>query len=743
MGRDLYLTEPVFREQIDHCCTLLQPHLQRDLRDLLYPDAHAAEAATEQLQQTAMTQPALFVIEYALARLWMSWGISPQAMVGHSIGEYVAACLAGVFSLEDALALVALRGRMMQSMPTGDMVAVSFSAEALQPLVPPELSIAVINGPTTCVVAGEATAMEAFRQELTRKEINYQQLHTSHAFHSPMMQPLVEPFTDRVQQIPLNAPQIPYLSNVSGTWITPEEATDPGYWARHMRQTVRFADNIAQLLQDPAQILLEVGPGRTLSTLVNLHPQRNRDQVVLTSVRHPQEEQPDLAFLLSTLGRLWLAGATIDWTAFSAHERRYRVPLPTYPFERRRYWIGTPRHGTTSSTTARRSLSIINELDQEDEPQLASTTNGTAIMSPRNWKEEQIAAVWQKFLGLSHIGIDQNFFDLGGSSFTAGQLVVELSQVLQTNIALQAFLKGPTIAELAERIDVTEPADTVTASAQTGPSVHALIKIKPGDDTLAPIFLVHPIDGHVFFYQDLADSLNTNHPIYAFQSPALAEEHEPLEQIEAIAQQYLVALQSIQSEGPYRIGGTSFGGLVAFEMARQLRTAQQAVDLLFLIDTPATNQPIVPLQDDADILAFIGNHLLSLNGNAVSAHELRPLPTDEQITYLLQHMQNGSDQTRTRTQLQQLMRVIQSHQTAMLNYQPQPYAGRIIFFRAQETRNEEVQTRPEHFWLDIATGGMEVNPIPGDHFTMNQHPQVQRIADYLEHHLKHMELIVK
>jgi len=339
MALELYQVEPTFREQVDLCSELLKPHLGFDLRDLLYPAEEQAEEAAERLKQTFITQPALFVIEYALARLWMEWGIRPQAMIGHSIGEYVAACMAGVFSLEDALALVAARGRMMQSLPGGAMLSVPLSEDEVRSLLNEKLSLAVINAPTLCVISGPPDAVDELEARLVEKDVAYRRLHTSHAFHSPMMDPILETFTERVAQVDLHPPRPPFISNVTGTWITAEEATDPSYWARHLRHTVRFADGVGELLKEPARILLEVGPGRTLSTLTRQHPDARGDRIVLSSVRHPKDQQSDVAFLLNTLGKLWLAGVRVDWDGFYAHERRHRLPLPTYPFERKRYWI--------------------------------------------------------------------------------------------------------------------------------------------------------------------------------------------------------------------------------------------------------------------------------------------------------------------------------------------------------------------------------------------------------------------
>jgi acyl transferase domain-containing protein/acyl carrier protein len=343
MGLELYRFESKFREQVDHCSEILKPRLGFDLRDVLYPGEEQTESAAEKLDQTLLTQPALFVIEYALATLWIEWGIRPHAMIGHSIGEYVAACLSGVFSLEDALALVAARGQLMQKMPGGTMMVVSLPENEVRPLLDSKLSLAALNGPSLCVVSGPKNAVEGLQNQLAQRGVSCSHLHTSHAFHSEMMAPILEPFMEQVKRVALNPPGIPFISNVTGSWITAAQAQDPSYWAKHLRQTVRFADGVSTLLQEPDRILLEVGPGPTLTSLVRQHPDKNPGQVVLSSTRHPQDQQSDVAFLLNTLGRLWLQGAHVDWSRFYVNERRHRIPLPTYPFERQRYWVEPKR----------------------------------------------------------------------------------------------------------------------------------------------------------------------------------------------------------------------------------------------------------------------------------------------------------------------------------------------------------------------------------------------------------------
>jgi len=345
MGRGLYEGQPAFAAQVDRCCELLQTHLDLDLRELLFPAPGAEDQATEQLKQTWLTQPALFVVEFALARLWMEWGVEPQAMIGHSIGEYVAAALADVFSLEDAIALVAARGKLMQDLPAGDMLAVSMPEAELKPHLSAELSLAAVNEHSSCVVSGPREAVLDLVKTLEGLGVATRELHTSHAFHSAMMDPILAEFADRVRRANPQAPSRPFVSTLTGTWIRSEDATDPEYWARHLRHTVRFADGMTTLLEEPERVCLEVGPGTTLSTLATRIARKIERAsgasrgVFQASMRHPREEVPDLDSLHEALGQLWLARVPLDWKAIHAGAQRRRLAIPGYAFQRKRYWI--------------------------------------------------------------------------------------------------------------------------------------------------------------------------------------------------------------------------------------------------------------------------------------------------------------------------------------------------------------------------------------------------------------------
>jgi len=347
MAKDVYEQEPVFHETLDKCAKHLGQLIGFDLRQLIYPAESDRNAAADRLNQTSVTQPALFALEYSLAQWWMSLGLKPQAMLGHSIGEYVAACLAGVFTLEEALETTAIRGRLMQKAPPGAMLAVPLPPNEIQ--LPAHLSLAAINGPEQCVVSGTFEAVESYEKALREKGRACQRLQTSHAFHSAMMGAILEEFRQHLQGVTLRPPLTPFLSNLSGTWIQPSEAADADYWVRHLRGTVRFADCIRQLLSKEECTFLEIGPGQTLTSLVR--QQSGKRAKAVASLPHKDDHSSSHASLLLALGRLWANGQSPDWSALHRDEAVGRVPLPTYPFERRKFWIA-PDEELTRRTVA-------------------------------------------------------------------------------------------------------------------------------------------------------------------------------------------------------------------------------------------------------------------------------------------------------------------------------------------------------------------------------------------------------
>jgi len=357
MGRDLYEEEPLFRDRMDRCFKLLGPLMEENLKEILYPSPADSGSDTdyksysEKLNLPGIAPVVIFIFEYALAGLLLSWGIKPHAMIGYSFGEYTAACVSGVFTLEDALKLVVFRGKLIRKMPAGAMLSVPLSMKDLTPLLlsNPGISAAIDNGPS-CVVSGSVDAVGSFEAQMKQKKLMCMKVPVPHALHSSAMEAVSREFEAFLSTLPLNKREIPYISNVTGDWITEEEAVDPVYWSQHLRRTVRFADGMRELLKEPGSIFLEVGPGRDISTLTLRHIETHGsdNHQVLNMVRHPHKTVSDVHHLLDRIGKLWLYGHPVDWDAVHSGDRgkRKRIPLPAYPFERQSYWFVEKRWDT-------------------------------------------------------------------------------------------------------------------------------------------------------------------------------------------------------------------------------------------------------------------------------------------------------------------------------------------------------------------------------------------------------------
>ena len=462
MGRALYRDSSLFHHAIDQCAEALADVVGLDLRSVLFPGPGEDDLAAASLRETRFTQPALFAVGYALARLWESWGVTPAAMVGHSIGEFVCAVLAGVMSLEDALRLVGARGRLMFDQPAGAMLSVRAPARVVAPRLGPDVTIASDNGPSLCVVAGPTAAVAELQSRLEGEGIVCKPLHTSHAFHSPMMDSVVEPFTQLVARIPLSEPRIRFVSTLTGTWITPEQARDPVYWGRHLRETVRFADAAATLWKEPGMLLLEVGPRGTLATLARQQVTDRVRQVAVASLSDSAETE--WTSLLSAAGQLWCAGVRIDWAAFWRGQRRRRVPLPTYPFERQRFWIDPARPPAVATGVA------ATVPPQETVMVPSPDTSRVARLA------DELRQVFEDASGIE-IGdgdLDTSYLELGLDSLFLTQVALAVQKKTTVKVTFRQLLEDmPTIRALAEHIGRQLPAEAAPAVAQVAAAANA------------------------------------------------------------------------------------------------------------------------------------------------------------------------------------------------------------------------------------------------------------------------------
>ncbi len=481
MGSNLYRDEIVFREAVDRCAEILISHLGLDIRTILYPAKEGEEDAAKKLQETCYTQPALFTVGYALAKLWMNWGILPAALIGHSIGEFAAACISGVMSLEDALMLVANRGKMMQSLPKGSMISVRKSSDDIAKLLTPDLSIAAINGPSLCVVSGNDIAIENLQKILDSKEIINKKLFTSHAFHSPMMDPIVEPFRELVSSIKLNAPKIPIVSTATSQWLTNEQAVDPGYWSRHLRLGVLFADGIKTIWQkNPTFFLLEMGPRNTAATLAKQQATDLKKQQAVPSLPDNSQDDAEWGTMLFAIGQLWLSGISIDWKNFYALENRKHIALPTYPFEKKRFWVDPVNTAAPLNTFhpynpfAENALLPINDLQNNSENTSNLILTDMNIPSRKERIIAELKNVMEEASGieLASADADSTFMELGMDSLFLTQAALTISKKYGVKVTFRQLNESiSSMGSLASHLDQTLPADALPAPVAT-PSIN-------------------------------------------------------------------------------------------------------------------------------------------------------------------------------------------------------------------------------------------------------------------------------
>ncbi|MEO6925806.1 MAG: amino acid adenylation domain-containing protein [Rhodanobacter sp.] len=464
MGRELYAREPAFRRAFDACAEALGTHQGFDLAERVFTDDPAA------LLPTAVMQPATFAIEYALAQLWMSYGIVPAAMIGHSVGEFVAATLAGVFTLHDAIQLVARRGELMQAQPSGDMLSVRMPLDTMQARLPVDLDLAAENAPGSCVVSGSHEAVEALRVVLDAEGVACRVLNTSHAFHSAMMDPVLAPFREALSGITLGKPRLPLVSTACGDWLDESQASSIDYWTRHLREPVRFSTALGRVLDVSPRVLLEVGPRTTLSALARQQLGTQRGSIVAVSSL-ADSPASELAAFVRAAGQLWCRGVAIDPARLDRRQRRQRVRLPTYPFERQRCWLEAAPAGMSTPVTLLQSVSqtesapSVAAMPAAEEVRMPTVvTATTADRRPRLVTE--LKAVFEDITGIELDDVDSasNFIELGLDSLMLTQVALHLSKVFPVKVTFrQLMVDHASLDRLATLLDEEMPPDEPAA----------------------------------------------------------------------------------------------------------------------------------------------------------------------------------------------------------------------------------------------------------------------------------------
>lgn len=754
MGRGLYESEPLFREAADRCFRITSTLLDYDVQRLLYPPGNDCEQAEREfdLNRPHIAQMAVFILEYALARMLMSWGIRPDVMIGYSFGEYTAACISGVFSLEDSLGLIAARGELIDSLPPGAMLSVPLPAAEIKPMLDRELSVAIDNGPS-CIVAGPGDALAAFQGVLKEQKHLCLKLPNSHALHSPMMAPIAAPFEEYLCRIEMHEPQIPYISNVTALPVTRAQAADPVFWGRHLQETVRFAEGVDALMKKPNPIFIEIGPGRDLSTMLARHRQLKETEAPVYSafslIRPQAQDIPDNAFLLDKVGRLWLRGIPVDWNRFYRGQARCRVPLPLYPFEGKPFWItGTPapladgmafpnplpRTGTTDTIAA--------ETGSYDRPELSSE-----YALPGDDVERDLVDLWQEIFGIRPIGVHDDFFELGGDSLLATTMISRLQRDSGFPVPLAEVFDRPTVKQLAAFCRRLPKA----SGAAEGPGEN-LVFLKCATAPDAPnLFCIHDISGRVEGYVEFINRLQLDLNFWGLKTTGITALTPENRTVPQMAESYLEAVRSMQPRGPYYFVGWSFGGFVGFEMVRMLERLGETVGFFSCVDAFLFKDEVAGTSGDftlenelewlQDYLPEHDSELKKKIAGVTEFQHLWPLIAD--------HLDRAGGEGRT------LLRgMLPDNMSAIIPNFKELSAGQLIgnlnllrtfnhalacfapsgkirtplhFFKAARPTWE---IREDH-WSDCRSTEEPVNfyDVPGDHFSIFRTPDVTGLAD--------------
>jgi acyl transferase domain-containing protein/thioesterase domain-containing protein len=681
IGAGLYSWEPRYRDALDEALSGLDAALRNDVRGLVLPSSVAVEA-NGRLAGSSRAGPALLAVQYALGRVLLAWGITPAAMIGHGTGEYAAACFAGVFDIEQAMAMLVLDGRLRDSLhPEAAPTGASGSGDGARIAEPPA----------------------ALEQDL-------------------------DEFDRLCRRLPFRAPRRPFVSRITGNWITDAEATDPGYWAGQRQGSVPLAEGIATLLAGGEAAVVEIGPGSLAPFLLEQVP----SPVVSTATFRPADvSDSDEACLLSAVGRLWSAGVSIDAPQLFAGRRRRRVPLPTYPFERQRHWIepepvavavgqATPASGADAARVA-----------------VSPSSGNAAEAAVQDGIERELTAIWCQVLELDRVGVHDDFFDMGGHSLIAVRLFQRIRRRYQIDLPVATLFEAPTIAAsaalLRARLDLSKPTAPAARNVDAAPPIarpvtasafRSLVAVRPGNG-IAPLFVVHGAGGGVLNMRDLGRAMRPTQTVYALQASGVDGVSPPGESIEQMARAYLEEIRGVQEHGPYLLAGYSGGGIVAFEMAQRLTAAGEAVGLLAFVDTfhPQMATPRIDAWTRVERLrregaSYVRESLERMRTRASNARGQqridKALATGEPIPLELRELH-----------------MTRHFEMVAQRYRPAPWPGRGLLFRAESVGYFFGAGGPFYGWENSFLGGIEIVTVPGDHRSLVLGDGAVRIAERL------------
>ncbi|MBN2530547.1 MAG: acyltransferase domain-containing protein [Deltaproteobacteria bacterium] len=674
MGAALYKQEPIFRNVVNECAKKYIPILGVDIRELMFASGVLEQDANERLKQTNFTQPTVFVIEYALARLMQHYGVEPDAMIGHSIGQYAAACLAEIFDFDVCLRLVAERGRVIQEMSPGQMLSVPMAANELEKRLNDEVGIASVNAPELCVASGPAEAIGALQKELEGDGINSTLLRTSHAFHSDMMIRATEAFERVVSDVERRPPKIPIVCTATGTWIKDDEAMAAQHWADQIRRAVLFSPGIQTLLNDSSNLFVEVGPRSTMSTLIKRHlaADDQKRHVIVPLMGRPNENEIDN--FSKAMGMIARADAPINLKALYESPSSHLVELPAA--------VTTP---CVQSDFAEQDENAISEAEAD---------------GPLSEVEQFLKVVWENILSVSSVGRLDDFFDLGGHSLVGLKLADRIREEYGISMLLSDFMKHSVLHEMATAVEELKNRGNDDSRDRDWTPLVPLCKAGKHP----AVFCVAGINGHSMELRNLANDLR-DIPFYGLETRGVAPGQIPHETIEALANEHVSAIRTVQATGPYYLCGYSMGGVVAFEMAKQLVSKGEKIAWLGLIDSTS---PVLRQRTAFEFRLVMLSRYIKNPGKFIRRfmERRRPATPEDEAKARYGHIYNVMWKARD-------------------NYRPDPYPGNVVLFRTPKSIFiEDIRWTIDAFngWGPIVNGEITVIPVKGRHLTVVQEP---------------------
>ena len=752
MGRSVHAVEPVFRREVDRCAELLRPLLGLDIRTLVYPAEGDRERAQRQLDDQLYAGPALFCVSWASAQLWLHRGLRPDAVLGQSTGEYMAAAVAGVLDLEDALSLFVARAKLMATAPPGALLHVALAEAEVRARLVPDTWVALCNGPRATVVSGRPEAIEALRACLEAEGVSWRRVRVSVPAHCPLLEPIAEALAAQARKVVLRPPRIPLVSGVTGAVLTRAEALDPDHWVRHLLEPVRFGRALAELASGRALVLVEAGPHRCVSGLTALTVPDCPVIPTLPPVDSPAGQGPDpaAAFLRLHAAGAWALGLELDLGEDQPGGRR--IPLPSYPFERQRFWweprpagAGGPR--PTPTTIAASPLT--DALRRAPRPEL-----DTPLVAPRTEVERELAEICAEVLGVDRVGVEDEFFALGADSLVTLRVLGRVEERLGVELPPAAAFDGLTVARLAPYLEQALHSGNGSRPLSAPPSPPCVVPFRR-TGARPPLFFVHPAAGIVFPYFELARQLGPDQPFYGVQAHGIDGRSRPDQTVVEMAARYVDAIRSIQPEGPYYLGAFSFGCYPAYEMALQLEQRfGEKTALLALIDESAPLEGHRPgwammsrvflgragktffhhLHDYLYLLARGNGEAGGLMGRLVRTRGRGAVGSFLQRSAMAALIPEESHSLALhQAAMRPLFALLKVHLRETLDYVPvAPVSAPITLFKSDWTDDRPFWVRddpdPTLGWRHLTRAGVRIERIEGDHLSTIRKPHVVGLA---------------